>query len=297
MSDIEKVIAKSNHLQAASLKGAARHWAGLGQGGCETKNGGHGVTPSFVCGEGGREELDISRINAQRDWKLEKIAQSAERFSDRGVEQSGISQSGAGDPLCWGGVPGLDPSEWAQSHPEGTWREEGDRGRLRQCVCVNGQAGMRRYMGHQENRTWGRGNRTESGEGGFRGHTTVVIQLAQNGSQLQGMSDQEGAHPIGWAACVGAQLRPPPRPSPEPGVRGEEGQNIWVWLSLSRAACRELSLPLALASIHKPGAGPMCSSLHTSLQSLPGPAVQKQGRSRDPSLECWRCRPREAAVT
>lgn len=66
-----------------------------------------------------------------------------------------------------GGVPGLDPSERAQSHPEGMWREESDRGRLRRCVCVNGQTGVRRYVGRQENRTWGRGNRTEPGERGM----------------------------------------------------------------------------------------------------------------------------------
>lgn len=64
------------------------------------------MTPSFVRGEGGREELDISRISAQRDRKLEKIAQSAERFSDRGVEQSGISQSGW-VTLRAGGCPGF----------------------------------------------------------------------------------------------------------------------------------------------------------------------------------------------
>lgn len=64
------------------------------------------MTPSFVRGEGGREELPISRISAQRDRKLEKTARSAERFSDRGVEQSGSSQGGW-VTLRAGGCPGF----------------------------------------------------------------------------------------------------------------------------------------------------------------------------------------------
>lgn len=57
-----------------------------------------------MCGEGGREELEISRVNTQRDRNLEKIARSGERFSDHGVEQSGDSENGMGYLLCWWGV-------------------------------------------------------------------------------------------------------------------------------------------------------------------------------------------------
>lgn len=81
-----------------------------------------------------------------------------------------------------------------------------------------------------------------------------------------------------------------------PGVYGEDGQSVWVWLSLARAACRELPLPLGLASINKPGARLTCSSLHASPGNLPGPVVQKRGRSRDPSLGSWHCRPGEAVT-
>ena len=71
-SDIEKVIAKSNHLQAPSLKGAALRFPGRGREACETKTGGHGVTPKQCAWVEGREELEISRVTTQRDRKLEK---------------------------------------------------------------------------------------------------------------------------------------------------------------------------------------------------------------------------------
>lgn len=60
-----------------------------------------------MCGEAGKEELEISRVNTQRDGKLEKISHSAERFSDHGVEQSGNSESGMGYTVCWWGYPGF----------------------------------------------------------------------------------------------------------------------------------------------------------------------------------------------
>lgn len=60
-----------------------------------------------MCGEGGREELEISRVNTQRDRKLEKIAHSAERFSDHGVERSGNSERGMGYAVSWWGYPGF----------------------------------------------------------------------------------------------------------------------------------------------------------------------------------------------
>lgn len=55
MSDIEKVIAKSNHLQAASLKGAAPLFPWQGRGAWETKGEGaqRGSGPG-VGGGGGR---------------------------------------------------------------------------------------------------------------------------------------------------------------------------------------------------------------------------------------------------
>lgn len=66
MSDIEKVIAKSNHLQAASLKGAAPLFPWQGRGAWETKGEGaqRGSGPGVG---GGREELEISRVSTQRD--------------------------------------------------------------------------------------------------------------------------------------------------------------------------------------------------------------------------------------
>lgn len=72
MSDIEKVIAKSNHLQALSLKGAALCSPGWGTA-WKTKNRGHGVTLSSGSGQGGREELEISRVNTQRSQKWKKL--------------------------------------------------------------------------------------------------------------------------------------------------------------------------------------------------------------------------------
>lgn len=52
MSDIEKVRAKSNHLPAPSLKGAARCSPARGRGAGETKDGGHGVTEAVPLGRG-----------------------------------------------------------------------------------------------------------------------------------------------------------------------------------------------------------------------------------------------------
>lgn len=87
MSDIEKVRAKSNHLPAPSLKGAALRSPGLGQGGLGDKGRGARGDWSSACGKGVREELEISRVNAQRDRKLGKTAHSAARCCDHGVEQ------------------------------------------------------------------------------------------------------------------------------------------------------------------------------------------------------------------
>lgn len=167
-SDIEKVIAKSNHLQALSLKGAALRYPGWGRRAWKTKNGGHGVTLSSGSGEGGREELEISRVNTQRNQKLEKIAHSAERFLIT-AWNSGDSESGVGHVVVLGGVLGLDPSGWAQITSGGMLGEEGDRRRLQQRVC--------KWM---DTGTVGSG-RTQLGKGQFGGHTTTVTQEAQKG--------------------------------------------------------------------------------------------------------------------
>lgn len=66
-SDIEKVIAKSNHLQAASLKGAALLFPWQGRGAGRQRAEGHSVAPELCVWGRRREELEISRVNTQRD--------------------------------------------------------------------------------------------------------------------------------------------------------------------------------------------------------------------------------------
>lgn len=66
MSDIEKVIAKSNHLEAPSLKGAARLVPCQGREAWKTKDGGTRGGSGAGCVGKGREELGISGVNTQR---------------------------------------------------------------------------------------------------------------------------------------------------------------------------------------------------------------------------------------
>lgn len=152
MSDIEKVIAKSNHLQALSLKGAALRYPGWGRRAWKTKNGGHGVTLSSGSGEGGREELEISRVNTQRNQKLEKIAHSAERFLIT-VWNSGDSESRVGHVVVSGGCSGFR-SEWMGTKLPlgGCWGRKVTGGGWN-SVFANGWTQVQWAVGEQ---SWGR---------------------------------------------------------------------------------------------------------------------------------------------
>lgn len=80
MSDIEKVIAKSNHLEAPSLKGAARLVPWQGRETWKTKDGGARGGSGAGCVGKGREEPGISRVSTQRDRRREKRSLIREVF-------------------------------------------------------------------------------------------------------------------------------------------------------------------------------------------------------------------------
>lgn len=86
MSDIEKVIAKSNHLQALSLKGAALRYPGWGRPACKTKNGGHGVTLRVGVGKGVGRSWKFQG-SALKGTKNRKNCSLGREVCDHGVEQ------------------------------------------------------------------------------------------------------------------------------------------------------------------------------------------------------------------
>lgn len=129
MSDIEKVIAKSNHLQAASLKGAAPLFPWQGRGAWKTKGEGaqRGSGPGVGGGEGGAGDFKGQHSKGRRATSGHCFAG---RFSDHGVELSGVSGSTAGCAGCCGGLLGL---ERLNGNGEPLW-ERGGRRKMEPCT-------------------------------------------------------------------------------------------------------------------------------------------------------------------